>query len=155
MNMTDQEIVSGNKLIAEFMGYEYIPSPVPVVRNELTKQFGWSRTIEWHPFFIKTMGDDFFPPQRYYLGRSHHDLIFHRDWSWLMPVVEKIESLEYEFIIYGKQFGQFPRKSTTVIYFDLKRHGRLGDIRAEGETSIETTHQAIVEFIKWYNENKK
>ena len=59
-------------------------------------------------------------------------LIFHSSWDWLMPVISKItrdESLiENEY-----------RESI----MDTVPYG-----------SIEDTHKTVVEFIKWYNENK-
>ena len=63
-------------------------------------------------------------------------------WDWLMPVVEKIESLGYE----------------TEIKYDQSIFVRIGaggyenqtQFMSDGRTKIEATHKAVVEFIKWY-----
>ena len=59
------------------------------------------------------------------------DLRFHNSWDWLMPVVEKIDELEYE----------LPEDSNLI-----------GDI-THGLVSldIKMTYSAVVEFINWYN----
>jgi hypothetical protein len=59
-------------------------------------------------------------------------LDYHRSWEWLMPVSQKID--EYLEDNIGK-----------IGYFDdcLKSN------------DIDVRYQAVVEFIKWYNENNK
>jgi len=71
-----------------------------------------------------------------------NDLKYHTSWDWLMPVVEKIESLSgttvlikrigCEIIMYGKTIS----KQTS-------------------DTKIEAVWLAVIEFIKWYNEKHK
>jgi hypothetical protein len=61
---------------------------------------------------------------------SWHSLEYRRSWDWLMPVVEKCYATE--------------------IPDDSNLHG---DISCELlECDIHGTHKAVVEFIKWYNE---
>ena len=76
---------------------------------------------------------------------------FHKDWNWLISVVEKIESLE--FIDREGRFNIssvcFDENYTTFII-----DGTKGIIQVEGETKIEAVYNAVVEFIKWYNQNK-
>lgn len=134
--MTGKEIVDGNKLIAEFMGYEYLPSNQKL---EHKKKYGWNRKVKINSFHEK-MGmyaED--PPERLFLGRSHHDLCFHRNWSWLMPVVKKVfhtlinESLGH--------CGGF--------YF---KDDIMSDLSI---VDIEEVFSDICRFIRWYNERKK
>lgn len=75
---------------------------------------------------------------------SINNLEFHKSWDWLMPVIEKIESLGY-FVMINKW---------TSVYEDEKRR-TIGDlnflINKEKGSKIENTYKAVVEFIKWYN----
>jgi hypothetical protein len=59
---------------------------------------------------------------------DYGELRYHKSWDWLMPVVEAIDHLEYE-------------------------SERLDKIdRAIKSRHIGNTCNAVVEFIKWYNE---
>jgi hypothetical protein len=63
---------------------------------------------------------------------------FHTSWDWLMPVVEKIESMNYivEIITHKTEISkkkEYPNKSKVMM--------------ASGE-KINTTYQAVIEFIK-------
>ena len=108
--------IESNKLIAEFMGWENICLK--------TK----SRKLMVSP--IHGHFDDNFP----------NNLIFHSSWDWLIPVIEKIESLGYDCSITSH--------STGIIGVKYAR-------KARGNTSrLERTYSAVIEFIKWYNENK-
>ena len=69
------------------------------------------------------------------------ELEYHTSWDWLMPVVEKIESIG------GQQV--FINGSSCNIYGE-----RHETIKAYGN-KLESTYASVVEFIKWYNENKK
>lgn len=65
-------------------------------------------------------------------NRSISDLHYHTSWDWLMPVVEKIsKSLDIDQLIECDEWL---------------------NIRDELMTArIETVYNAVVEFIKWYN----
>jgi hypothetical protein len=65
--MTQEQIIEGNKLIAEFMGAFYSTSDQP------------------NPYWVGV------PDNGQYLGT--HRLQYHSSWDWLMPVVERIEGL--------------------------------------------------------------
>jgi hypothetical protein len=73
--MAQKEIIEGNKLIAEFMGFE----------------FGGVAFLTPHKKILAN-GDEsslYFP----------EDLKFHSSWDWLIPVVEKIEKEGFIFYI--------------------------------------------------------
>lgn len=75
---------------------------------------------------------------------------FHLYWDWLMPVVEKIESLGYWFNIKKNHVTVAWDNKTTL---DSKMiHSEFGDL-----SKIERVYSCVVEFIKYYNynENKK
>jgi len=67
-------------------------------------------------------------------------LQFHSDWNWLMEVVEKIESIK------GTQI--FINGISCEIMFK----GKV--ISKHFNTKIEAVYMAVVEFIKWYNQQK-
>ena len=82
-------------------------------------------------------------------GYDFDDLEYHCSWDWLMPVVEKIESLDIYFGISSKNITVFPIDNLNANKPIVKIMGWI-----EKLTKIEATHKAVVEFIKWYNENK-
>ena len=118
--------MTDNELIAEFM---------ELPRNE---EFG---KVYWD--YKKTGIPIYYLPTRY-LG-------YHRSWDWLMPVVEKIWSLGYSFILHFPSGDYF---FTGVVSYNNNYHKKqendVNNIRP-----INCAYQAVIEFIKWYNENKK
>jgi len=68
------------------------------------------------------------------------DLQYHTSWDWLMPVVQKIESLGYVFTIQGgkAEYGEMISETQCFI--------------AEGKLS--STYKAVVEFIKEYDNGR-
>jgi len=76
-------------------------------------------------------------------GKAYHieDLNFHSSWEWLMQVVEKIESIGgTQIFINGI--------SCEIIFKGIV-------ISKHSNTKIESVYNACVEFILWFNENKK
>lgn len=69
--MTQEEILEGNKLIAEFMGYDYFKNHY-IHRDSNTP-----------------IGNMF----------TEDKIQYHSSFDWLMPVVEKIEALGYSVFI--------------------------------------------------------
>ncbi len=128
--MNSDQLKEGNRLIAEFMGAEKLDE----------NSFTYNREDK-------------------FIGNccSVDDLEYHSSWDWLMPVVEKIESLD------GGEHGNFgvhitsnscniqgsnlwktlQGKSTFPVY--------MSDPNAILDTKIESTWYNVVEFIKWYN----
>ena len=103
--------IENNKLITEFMGYY---------------KYAWIG----HTMYI--FEDD--------NHRAEVDLHYHSDWNWLMPVVEKIESLGYKVDISKWENSQY-----CGIYLNGKKIA--GN---ETNTKIEAVYNACIEFIKWY-----
>ncbi len=56
---------------------------------------------------------------------------YHTSWDWLMPVIEEIDHLEYE----SERLDKINQALVTKV--------------------IEDVYNAVVEFIKWYNQNKQ
>lgn len=63
---------------------------------------------------------------------------FHKSWDWLIPVVEKIEKL--------MNYWDKPNYENGYTYWiDMFRFAFW---------DIECLYKSVIEFIKWYNENK-
>lgn len=89
--MSEQEIIEGNKLIAEFMGG---------ITSNMNNRIVQGYQNIWLPFHgicnwgtIKTGN-----------GKI---LLYHSSWDWLMPVVEKIKNISGAFINSDSQDEKF------------------------------------------------
>ena len=133
-----------NKLIAEFMEFKQCKG----IRSESGKYFDyWAKEnfscIEEQEIQIES---------EWGYGLVEQDLLFaeqlkfHKDWNWLMEVVEKIESLGGAVCI---------GNCVMIIFYLTDVMGESYSKTREliGETKIEAVYNACVEFIKWYNEN--
>jgi hypothetical protein len=70
---------------------------------------------------------------------------YHTSWDWLIPVLEKIESLEYDtHIILTHQSNNKPPFIPVLLIGHSKSYEK-------DYSKIETVWTAVVEFIKWYN----
>lgn len=74
------------------------------------------------------------------------ELMFHSDWNWLMEVVEKIESLEFDFTIYT---------GSSVSIINTKDFPFEEVLSLSGSSKIEAVYNAVVSFIEWYNSAEK
>ncbi len=84
--MNKEEIIEGNKLIAQFLGYEYIPF---VPGSEL--EAGWwvsDITSKKQKMFSKMFRDVF-------LCRKHSDLKFYSSWDWIIDAVWQLETMNF------------------------------------------------------------
>ena len=83
------------------------------------------------------------------------EMEFHSSWDWLMPVVEKIDSIladdDFVTISYNRCLIEV---NNTDILFPTKEIVRLPTIEGMGNSRIEATWNAVCEFIEWYNEQK-
>jgi hypothetical protein len=109
--------------------------------NELIAEFmGIPYRKEYGPF----SGEEYTAVK---LTKNANWLIAHynKSWDWLMPVVEKIEDENpgTYFRIYRKKCIVRTMKSLIVFQKEVSA------------TRIEAVYKAVVEFIKWWNENKK
>ena len=133
--MSKEEIIKNNKLIAEFMEGVYT-----------SKLFVIDRGYIWLPNHNMT---------------KIENIKYHKSWDWLTPVVEKIESLETE------QDGNFQVHISsnscsiqgTNLWKSVQNLSKYGpvymsDPNAIFETKLESTYYNVVEFIKWWNNNK-
>ena len=116
--------IENNKLIADFMGWN-IQSPTTI-------------PTDLHLSNLDLDNGDIM------------ELKYHTSWDWLMPVVEKIKRELYEVRI------ECLLDMTTVRVFhnyDDENEISAG-YNSEVNNDIKAYYQALVEFIKWNNENK-
>jgi len=120
--------IENNKLIAEFMGFS---------KGHLNKS-----ETRWK--------DDWFTQANKIWGNRITLIHFHSDWNWLMEVVEKIESLGYKVNIFGNTDLNKTCDHYTSIYIPNQKVFGVRKL-----SKIESTYNACVEFIKWYNQQNK
>ena len=103
------------------------------------------KTIEKNKLIAEFMGYPKhkidFVGKRLNFENSKHNT-YHKDWNWLIEVVEKIESLGYRMEIV---------KHICRIYLSNKET----IVNSENTPKIEAVYNAVVEFIKWYNNKNK
>lgn len=133
--MENSNIIENNQLLANFLGIK-------------VSKFEWKDSTDL--IIGKFEGYD-------------HDLHFfnpNANWTWLMPVVEKIESLEDE---HHGRFGVHIYSNTCSIQgtnlhlaINDSSYGYvyMSDPNAVFNTKLESTYYNVVEFIKWWNEYK-
>jgi len=113
--------MENNKLIAEFMGYKLAKC---------------NNGLAWESPYKKSVEDTFELHGR--LWRENDSYYkFHTSWDWLMPVIEKIESLGYVFNIQGgkAEYGEMISETRCFI----------------AEDKLSSTYKAVVQFIKNQN----
>lgn len=142
MKNIEEAITEGNKLIVEFMGYK------PTNGFEGDDRYTINR---W------------FDPRHRFLSPKR--MMYHISWEWLMPVVEKINQIQDDFSFKTHGYNSFTvvieEKETHVdaAYTEIK-HGYKESVLTHLITSADktikkNTYNAVVDFIRWYNENKK
>jgi len=144
----ENEITKQSNRIAEFKGYEYIPyDPDSVFKP------GW-----WMKNTPKNYGKKGSASTKfsnlYFLCRRHGELRYYNEWNWLMPVVEKIES------IYDDYHGYFAVyiSSNSCSIQGTKLTPEKADVyysQFYRDTKREATFLAVVNFIDWYDANLK
>jgi hypothetical protein len=114
-----KDTTQNNILIANFLKQTVQPFEFP--------QFGYIRhNGDWMDKFLD------------------YQLKFHKDWNWIMEVVQTIENLNYTFDVMGKAVSI---NNSNEMIVDLNANSF--------KSKIEAVYTACIEFITWYNENKK
>jgi len=137
-----------NKLIAEFMGLVQNPSDPRSFGFNVLEENGKIVGAEWWKIPL-----------------------YHNSWDWLMPVVDKIESIDLKDMFYtwddeedGKRYN-FEGISVEIENNRCWIYGHMAldpywtfnekTFRESYSSKIEATYNAIVEFINWYNKKTK
>ena len=124
--MKNKEIIEGNKLIAEFM--------------ELKIKHGG-------------IGNLYTCPETG-LPTTEKELDYHLSWDWLIPVMQKIGTLGFRVTLGFDEKAYLNsisiKDNSTDTYIDEDYEDR--DYEIESDTHLAWFN--VVNFIKWYNENK-
>ena len=83
------------------------------------------------------------------------DLLYHKSWEWLMPVVKKIDNtitLSSKDESYLYCFDMVSENHVTI--FDSLTSTTIVKVPFDKAYEREPVYKAVVEFIKWYNKNK-
>jgi hypothetical protein len=133
--------MENNKLIAEFMGAIIIET-----------YYNEDKSIN---HFLMDMGKNRTQNSRYI---SDITMLYHKSWDWLIPVVEKIESLGYYTKIYSYTIGYSTEHYMAILTYDDKtQYENLAMNRkfTHSANKLTATYNAVIEFITWYNTQKK
>lgn len=120
----EKTILNGNKLIAEFMGYNILAKDNISAFEKFGKDGGFYRDIKL--------------------------LEYHSSWNKLMPVIEKICKLKIgdgdEYVEYAcpRTFGMLDKNGLFMFRFN-------GFQLHSCETLIEAAWFGVIDFIEWYN----
>ena len=122
------ETKNNNKLIAEFMGYK-------VMEEDKFLAYDYPKGTDLNKVMVDVA------------------IKYHTDWNWLMPVVEKIESMSHTkgrhyFLAMGQAYVGFEIDRMNVQPF--AKWGTSSNYRKK-----EAVYEAVVEFIQWHNNNLK
>ena len=83
-------------------------------------------------------------PLKKWINETNFINTYENDWNVLMPVVEKIENLDFFCMI----------NKWTSIYKGSLGSNRTAIATTEGNSKIMNTYIAVTKFIKWYNEKQ-
>lgn len=84
------------------------------------------------------------------LGKGHI-LEYHKNWNWLMPVVEKIISDNLSTCRFSSPESCSGQKDWFFSMLDDQTNRQ----ESYANSMQKATYKAVVEFIKWYNEQSK
>lgn len=126
--MTDLEIIEGNRIVADFMGWhdEVLQSFTPPNdKHFFCSPINQERVVIEYPIMID-------------------DLKYHTSWDWLMGVCEKLISEGVNVNIINRY--------CQIILFSADGNGAILYHKSNtmAHTAIENTWQAVVDFIRWH-----
>lgn len=87
--LSKEEIVAGNKLIADFLGYEY----VAYESGSKIKPGWWRKDTPAHVLNYSCASK---LTRSYFLCRNHHALRYYNSWDALIPAMKKLNAIYVE-----------------------------------------------------------
>lgn len=152
-------IAEMNEVIARFDGYEKVT----------VTYFGDIDETEWQRKYFKWMNKvgieyvgDYIVNVEKDKWFKWNDVAYHRDWEWLMSVVEKIENVALDnkggFILRSAAQVKIYYQACRIIYTPDEESGDNNEeiiIQTKGRTKIEAVHKAVFKFIQWFNQQHK
>lgn len=136
--MTQEEIIEGNKLIAEFVQKKTVINECEYCGEDVTDK----------PL---CKGDKDGNKRTHALGGRLVELKYHSSWNWLMVVVEKIQKLEN----CRFYFHVDPFSIMCVDYKNEEKDIFILEFTSEDDCLKMRYYQAVLKFIKWYNQQTK
>lgn len=150
--ITNSETIENNKLIAEFMGAVCKMEDYTKGNEDYCKENGIDKWLI--PIWSMPEGynENKWGWGKYRLGRFE----YHSSWDWLMPVVEKIETMNLtdktnhlpEFFIMYDEREELKGWYWSISIIKLFRKECLG----REKSRIDAVYSAVIEFIKWHNQ---
>jgi len=130
----NEEIISGNKIIAVFDGGVIQADAVGHLKRNI-----------------------FFRDMKMGLHLYNAEMLcYHSSFDWLMPVVEKIEKLGYKTVLATSECGcKYYQNISTGVGIIKETVNNPSKFMGQSESKIEAVWIAVVPFINWYNNNKK
>ena len=136
-----KNIVENNKLLAEFLEFE----KVKFLNGCYT--FIIPDYLSHGEYKNLTLEDN-----KEVVAWDVENLIFHKDWNWLMKVVEKIHSMQSYGVLINPNGTYIQDEDDKIICMTFKNEEVNGEIISS--SNIEATFNCCAEFVKWYNEQK-
>ena len=144
-----------NKLIAEFMGINNLSTQSISIFDEPNLKYFRKTSYEIDGLCPYCHNDVSHGHNSRCYKLDDQKIHYHSSWDWLMPVIEKINyglempNGDYFQVSIGKHKTSIFRKDKQAVPYLSE------EICSGGGTMIENTFYAVIEFIKWYNQNPK
>jgi len=127
--MKENKIIEGSKLIAEYLGWKYVPS------NDLGNfpKPGWWEYFEnklyYHKSGMTRVGMN--GGTANFICRNHHELRFYNSMDALLPAIEKLEKEDLKEYVYSWESQGETRYNFMNISFTLYSKGGYSEIELE------------------------
>jgi len=146
----ENNTTESNKLLAKFMGYEYVPH----LPEAIYKPGWWYKNTPDKYSKIGSKPTKFV--ESYFLCRRHGDLRYSNEWNWLMRVVEKIEKLNLSNFYDENNFMNVSvdiESGHCHIFVELNYDPshRITGVSNYDTPKLKLVYSQVVEFVKWYN----
>lgn len=156
--MEQLTITEANEIIAEYMEFIFIPVKAGFEHkssyNFIDKEFTSRQECLKYCDEINVWMDPescFYPQPKC----ENFELKYHSSWDWLMPVVEKIESLKLNGHRYYVEIRHESCEISVAINKGANTNKIYSSLWQNHSSKIDAVYNAVVQFIKWYNENNK
>ena len=83
-----------------------------------------------------------------------NEMLYHKSWSWLMLVVEKIEDIRFTFKGNEDRIPRYSVRVENYLVDIIDNYTSEEILHIEGDDRRDATYKAVVEFIKYYNKQQ-
>ena len=138
LQIEEEYFEEGNIVIAEFMGRKF---KAYNHNSSFNEEFA---TYQECMEFIQENKYKGYKPELYWEGRCGQ---YHKDWNWLMEVIDKIE-------VSSIDDHTLPTVTISTKHIEIA-HDKPPILYKRYIGRLESTWHAVVEYIRWYNDCKK